>query len=211
MSNCYPFVLEPLPYAYDALEPYISAETVRIHYEHHHQNYVNKLNQVLARYPYYQTWYLEKLLTHIKSLPFEIRTAVQNNGGGDYNHNVYWSSMTPCSNYFPTGSLAQAINRYYGSFAFFQQQFKTCAMDVFGSGWTWLVTDSSGNLDIINTANQDTPLPQRLTPIINLDIWEHAYYLQYQYDRSAYIDNWWHLVDWAYAEEQYQSLEKKNC
>ena len=104
MSNCYPFVLEPLPYAYDALEPYISQETVCIHYEHHHQNYVNKLNQVLARYPHYQTWYLEKLLTHLKSLPFEIRTAVQNNGGGVYNHNIYWNSMTPGAQYFPMGS-----------------------------------------------------------------------------------------------------------
>lgn len=211
MSNHYPFELEPLPYAYNALEPYIDEKTVRIHYEHHHQTYVNNLNQALAKYPHYQSWYLEKLVTHSNSLPFEIRTAVRNNAGGIYNHNVYWSSMTPCGNYFPAGNLAQAINRYYGSFPFFQKQFKTCAMDVFGSGWTWLVADNNANLDIITTANQDAPLSSRLTPILNLDLWEHSYYLQYQYDRSAYIDNWWHLVDWPYAEERYSCILAAKC
>ncbi len=205
MNNHYPFELEPLPYAYDALEPHLSSEIVQIHYENHHQNYVNSLNQALSRYPHYQNWYLEKLVAHYNALPVQIRTAVQNNAGGVYNHNLYWSSMCPCSNYFPIGTLKKAIDRYYGSFAFFQKQFKSNAMDVFGSGWVWLVADTSANLDIVVTANQDSPLSSRLTPIINLDMWEHSYYLQYHSTRSEYIDNWWHLVDWTYAEERYQS------
>lgn len=203
MNHHYPFALQNLPYPYPALQPYLSGETVCNHYEHHHRTYVNRLNQLLLPYPEYHSWTLEELLTNADDLPAEIRTSVQNNAGGVYNHNLYWNSMTSCGHGCPVGELAKAINRQYMSFAMFQQQFHNSAMAVFGSGWTWLVAEDDDVLRIVNTANQQVPDLQNVTPLLVLDVWEHAYYLQYRYNRERYIDNWWPIVNWNGAECRY--------
>lgn len=205
MSAHYPFQLQPLPYTYNGLAPCINRETVCNHYEHHHWTYVRNLNELLQPYPDFHRWSLEQLLTNGNQLPEQIHAKVLSNAGGVYNHNLYWNSMTCCcGHYSPLGNLARQMNLQYGSFESFQQQWKASAMAISGSGWTWLVSNPDGVLEILNTANQQVPDLTQLRPIINLDIWEHAYYLQYQYRRDRYIDNWWCLVNWRFAEEQYQ-------
>lgn len=204
MNTHYPFSLQPLPYSFHALQPFLNRETVCNHYEHHHRNYVNRLNQLLLPYPSFHSWTLEQLLTESAQLPAEIRSGVLNNAGGVYNHNLYWNSMTPHGHCYPVGTLAQAINRQYSSFAIFQQQFKNNAMAITGSGWTWLIADGDGELTIINTANQQVPDLQQVIPLLVLDIWEHAHYLQYRYNRERYIENWWNLVNWNHADALYR-------
>lgn len=211
MENCYPFTLMPLPYGFDALEPCIDARTVEIHYTKHHQNYVNQLNQALSQYPGYQSWSLEKLVMHYNALPAPLRIPVRNNAGGVYNHNFYWDSMTDCPRGLSPGNLFHAIQREYGSFDRFRQCFTEAANHVFGSGWTWLVVDRTGSLNIISTANQDAPLSSRTTPLLNLDLWEHAYYLQYQNRRSEYINCWWNLVDWVEVEARFDDISLNSC
>ena len=205
MHNCYPFSLQPLPYACNGLAPCLNRETVCNHYEHHHRNYVNNLNQALLRYPAYQSWTLEQLLTDGECLPEEIRIKVLRNAGGVYNHNLYWNSMTPRSSGCPMGTLGRAIHEQYQSFALFQQQFQTSAAAVFGSGWLWLAVDGDDTLQICHTANQDVLDLQQFQPLLVLDLWEHAYYLQYRYNRERYTENWWHLVNRQFAENQYQN------
>lgn len=197
------FKLMPLPYSYDALEPYIDKETMIIHHTKHHQAYVDNLNKIIASSPELSSKSLEDLLTNLDSLPSNIKQGVINNAGGVYNHNFFWTIMGPNGVGNPTGNLSKAINKTFGSFDNFKSTFKDSAMSRFGSGWAWLVSDKNGNLSIISTSNQDTPISIGLTPIIGIDVWEHAYYLKYKNKRSDYIDNWWNIVNWSQADTNY--------
>lgn len=198
------FQLLPLPYAYDALEPYISEETLRIHHDKLLKAYVDNLNQILMAYPMYQHWTLEELICHNNFLPENIRIPVLRNAGGIYNHNFYFYGMTPDGINHPIRTLKDAIDRDFGSFDSFRKQFEQMAKSLFGSGYTWLTVQPDGKLLIVNTSNQDTVLPQLLTPILNIDVWEHAYFLQYKNKRINYIENWVLLIDWIQAESYYQ-------
>ena len=201
-KDSYPFKVEPLEYAYDALEPYISKEIMTLHHDKHYQTYVDNLNKALASYSEYQGYSLEKLLQNLDSLPKEISTAVRNNGGGAYNHKFFFEIMTP-NKTEPTGELKKAIERDFGSYDKFVEEFKKSAKDVFGSGWAWLVSDNNGKLSITTTSNQDSPISENLTPIIGIDVWEHAYYLQYKNNRASYIDNWMNVINWDKASKIY--------
>jgi Fe-Mn family superoxide dismutase len=200
----YEFQLKPLPYPYHALEPSIDAETVKIHHNNHLGTYVKNLNKILSGYPRYQSWNLERLVRDYKMLPREIQTPVKNNAGGVYNHNLYFDLMGHGGRRAPVGELSDAIYSTFNSFAMFKEEFKKTALDQFGSGYAWLVSDRAGRLRIIGTANQDTPLPMGLCPVLLIDVWEHAYYLKYQYRRAEYIDNWWNVVNWEKALENYR-------
>lgn len=195
--------LPDLPYPHDALEPYIDAQTMQIHHGKHHATYVNNLNAALEKYPELQNKSVEELLKDINSVPEDIRTAVRNNGGGHHNHSLFWRIMGPNKGGEPTGALADAINKAFGSFAAFKEEFTKAATTRFGSGWAWLVVDKDGNLKVISTPNQDSPLMEGLTPILGLDVWEHAYYLKYQNRRPEYIENFWNVVNWAAVKEHY--------
>jgi len=208
LNDHYPFSLVPLPYGYEALHPYIDAETLMFHHDKHLQSYVNNLNAALKDYPMYQNWSLQRLVTDYRRLPANIRTSVRNNAGGVYNHNLYFAGMTPDQNAQPGTTLSRAIDRAFGSMPRFKEQFSNAAGAVFGSGWAWLVSGRRGNLDIITTPNQDTPLPYGLYPIMLIDVWEHAYYLQYQNRRAEYIQNWWEIVNWPQADLQYRNIEQ---
>ena len=203
MPQTGPFELPPLPYAYDAFEPYIDEETMRIHHDRHHRSYVNNLNKALANYPELYNLSLEELLRGANMLPNDIRQDVINNGGGHYNHTFFWQAMSPEGGGEPEGNLRAAIDRTFGSFDAFKESFKQTALDTFGSGWTWLLKDPSGNLQIISTPNQNTPVPFGLRPITAIDVWEHAYYLKHQNQRGDYIDDWFNVVDWERANDLY--------
>ena len=198
----YEFTLKPLPYAYDALEPFISAETLQQHHSVHLKNYVDNLNRALDGYPRLQSMSLEQLLRNVNRLPASIRTAVQNNGGGVYNHNFYFDSMSPEQS-IPTGILERALVASFGSLQSFASQMAAAAAGIFGSGWAWLVADRSGRLRIITLPNQDTPLSTAYCPILPLDMWEHAYYLDYRAEKSAYIQNWFPLINWDEVAARY--------
>ncbi|WP_040196493.1 superoxide dismutase [Candidatus Soleaferrea massiliensis] len=202
-NDRYPFKLPPLPYSYDALEPYIDEKTVMIHHDKHFQTYVDNLNKALKDYPRYHSWTLEELIEHGCKLPENIRTAVHNNAGGVYNHYLYFETLSPNKDQKPTGRLAEAIDRDFGSYDAMKTQLKDAALGRFGSGWAWLVSDENGKLRIISTANQDTPLEQGLCPIIPMDVWEHAYYLLYQNRRADYAENWFRVANWAQADQYY--------
>ncbi|MGL5756929.1 MAG: superoxide dismutase [Paraclostridium sp.] len=199
------FTLMPLPYSYDALEPYIDKETMIIHHDKHHQAYVDNLNKTLSSYPNLSNKTLEELLTNTSSLPNDIRQNIINNGGGVYNHDFFWTIMGPNKGGKPLGELSKAIETSFGSFDNFKQEFNKSALSRFGSGWAWLVSDSKGNLSIMSTSNQDTPISLGLKPIIAIDVWEHAYYLKYKNKRSDYIENWWNVVNWEQANKNYIS------
>lgn len=205
----YKFELKPLPYDYDALEPYIDTKTMELHHDRHLQTYVDNLNAALANYPLYQTWSLEKLITNINWLPEQIRTEVKNNAGGVYNHNLYFENMSPAPNEMPEGNLINAINKEFGDYENFKKQFKAAALSVFGSGWAYLVLDHHKKLKIVRTANQDTPLPMNMCPVMILDVWEHAYYLKHYNKRGDYIDDWFNVVNLEKAEENYNACMKK--
>jgi len=199
------FSLPPLPYSYDALEPYIDEKTMELHYTKHHQGYVDNLNAALAKHPEI-TMSLEELIKNLNELPEDIRTAVRNNGGGHENHSLFWLLMKKNGELKPKGTIAQVLEKKFGSFETFKEQFTTAAKTRFGSGWAWLSLDKSGNLVITSTANQDNPLTDGMQPILGLDVWEHAYYLKYNNRRPDYIDAWWNVVNWAYVEERYKKL-----
>ncbi len=199
------YTLPPLPYEYNALEPYIDTETMKIHYTKHHQAYVDKLNAALKDHPELREKSLEYLLTHLKEVPEAIRTAVRDNGGGHYNHSFFWLCMIPQGTQQPLGKTKELIEKTFGSFDTFKDQFNKAAVSVFGSGWAWLVLDKSGKLKIVTTANQDTPITEGLTPLLGLDVWEHAYYLKYQNRRAEYSDAWWHVVNWKQVEKNYDT------
>lgn len=200
------FELPALPYPYDALEPYIDARTMEIHHTKHHGGYVKKLNAALEKYPYLQDVPLETLLRNLASVPEDIRTAVRNNGGGHANHSLFWTVMSPNGGGEPEGELARAIAETFGGFAQFKDLFSTTAATRFGSGWAWLVVDAFGLLKVYSTPNQDNPLMEGFTPILGLDVWEHAYYLKYQNRRAEYIANWWNVVNWEEVARRFAAL-----
>ncbi|MCL6637170.1 MAG: superoxide dismutase [Alicyclobacillus sp.] len=199
--------LPPLPYDYNALEPHIDEMTMRIHHDRHHATYVNNLNAALEGHADLQSKSLEDLLRGIDSVPESIRTAVRNNGGGHANHTLFWEIMSPNGGGQPTGALADAINATFGSFEKFKDEFSKAAAGRFGSGWAWLVLDN-GKLAITSTPNQDNPLMEGKTPILGLDVWEHAYYLKYQNKRPDYIAAWWNVVNWAEVNKRYEAARK---
>jgi Fe-Mn family superoxide dismutase len=187
--------LPPLPYDYGALEPHIDARTMEIHHTKHHQAYVNNLNSALEKAPDLQSKSLDELLANLDAVPDSIRTAVRNNGGGHWNHSLFWQIMGPNAGGEPTGKLADAIKSSFGGFDQFKEKFAAAATGRFGSGWAWLIADG-GKLTIDSTPNQDTPVMQGKRPILGLDVWEHAYYLKYQNRRPDYIGAWWSVVKW---------------
>lgn len=198
------FKLPQLPYCYDALEPYIDAKTMEIHYTGHHQAYVNNLNAALQNYPELQNLSLEDLIKNLDKLPEKIRNEVRNNGGGHLNHSMFWTMMTKNSSLEPIGQLETEIKKIWGTFEAFKEEFSNTAKKVFGSGWAWLTFDKSGKLIITSTPNQDTPIFQDSQPILGLDVWEHAYYLKYQNKRVDYIQAWWNVINWKQIEENYR-------
>lgn len=202
MEQHYPFSLPPLPYAYDALLPQIDEKTLHFHHDKHFAAYVDNLNKLLADQPEYQSWSLEQLCRDWCQLPDDIRQSVRNSAGGVYNHDLYFKTMAPAPASVPSGDLAGAVIRDFGDLQALKDALKTAALGVFGSGWAWLVSDREGRLSVQKTANQDTPLP--LCPLLTCDVWEHAYYLQYQNRRAEYFENWWQLVDWPQLSEVYR-------
>ncbi len=197
------FELPPLPYPEDALEPHIDARTMSIHHDKHHAAYTNNLNSALEGQPDLAGKSIEALLGDLNAVPEAIRTAVRNNGGGYANHNLFWEIMGPGAGGQPTGELATAIDAAFGSFTAFKEQFAKAAATRFGSGWAWLYVDKNGGLAVGSTPNQDTPLMDGNTPILGLDVWEHAYYLNYQNRRPDYVAAWWNVVNWNAVAEKY--------
>ena len=191
------FELPALPYAYDALEPHIDARTMEIHYGKHHQAYTNNLNSAVEKHPDLTGKTAEDLLSDLNSLPEDIRTTVRNNGGGFVNHSLFWAGMSPDGGGDPSGALADAINAAFGDFGAFKDAFSKAGMTRFGSGWAWLSKNSDGGVLVSSTPNQDNPLSEGLTPLLGLDVWEHAYYLNYQNRRGDYIAAWWNIVNWT--------------
>ena len=191
-----PFTLPALPYAYDALEPHIDARTMEIHHTKHHQTYVNNLNAALEKAPQLEGKSLDDLMRGISSVPETVRTAVRNNGGGHWNHSMFWELMGPKKGGEPKGKVGDAIKSSFGDFAKFKEQFAAAGTGRFGSGWVWLLDEGNGKLSITSTPNQDNPLMEGKKAILGLDVWEHAYYLKYQNKRPDYITAWWNLVNW---------------
>lgn len=203
MNEHYEFINYPLPYAYDAMEPYIDEKTMWLHHNRHLQTYIDNLNSALRKYPQFQNWSLETLLGNIPKLPKDIQTAVEDNAGGVFNHRFYFSNLSNPASTQPTGPLGEAIREKYGSYQNFKDQFEKAASSVFGSGYAWLVVDDTGQLKIITTKNQDTPLPLEMCPVLNIDVWEHAYYLKHYNLRNDYIDDWFQVINWDNANENY--------
>ena len=197
--------LPELPYAYDALQPHVDAQTMEIHHTKHHNAYVTNLNNALADHTTLQAKGIEDLLREIEQVPEAIRTAVRNNGGGHANHSLFWTVMKSGGGGQPAGALADALKSALGGFDAFKEKFSTAAATRFGSGWAWLVVKGSGALDVYSTANQDSPLMQGDVPILGLDVWEHAYYLNYQNRRPDYISAWWNVVNWDEVLRRYQA------
>ena len=190
------FELPPLPYDYSALEPHIDTQTMQIHHDKHHGTYVTNLNTALANYPDLHNQTIVDILRNINNVPEAVRTAVRNNGGGHANHSMFWEIMGPNGGGEPTGAVADAINKAFGDFNSFKQQINDAGVKRFGSGWAWLVQDANGKLQVISTANQDSPFMDGLTPILGVDVWEHAYYLKYQNKRADYLNAWWNTINW---------------
>jgi superoxide dismutase, Fe-Mn family len=199
------FELPPLPYPYEALEPYIDTETMHLHHDKHHQAYVTNLNNaVQGQSEQLASYSVEDLLRNISQVPDSIRTAVQNNGGGHANHTMFWQIMKPNGGGAPTGELASAIQQAFGSFDQFKDAFNKAGLGRFGSGWAWLVLSQNGQLQVISTANQDSPLMTGQFPVMGNDVWEHAYYLKYKNVRADYLNEWWNVVNWDEVARRYQ-------
>jgi superoxide dismutase, Fe-Mn family len=196
--------LPPLPYSFDALEPYIDAQTMQIHHDLHHQAYVSKLNAALEKYPDLQSKSPEELIIDLDSLPADIKGAVRNNGGGHVNHTMFWTLMGANAGGDPSGAIASAISETFGDFESFKTKFNDAGANQFGSGWAWLVRNSDGKLEVISTPNQDNPMTQGYFPIMGNDVWEHAYYLKYQNKRPEYLKQWWNVVNWDAVNERFQ-------
>ncbi len=202
------FRVPDLPYAYNALEPYIDEQTMHLHHDKHHQAYVDKLNAALQGHEDLAAMPIEKILSSLDQIPENIRTAVRNNGGGHANHSMFWEIMQPNGGGEATGELASALDSTFGDFASFKEKFSQAATTVFGSGWAWLVLDN-GSLSITTTPNQDSPLMEGKQPIMGLDVWEHAYYLKYQNRRPEYIDAWWQVLNWQAISNRFEELKNK--
>lgn len=197
------FELPPLPYNYNALEPYIDAQTMRFHHDNHHATYVKNLNAAIDKHPELKGKPVEALLSNLNSVPEDIRTTVRNNGGGHVNHTMFWQIMSPNGGGEPTGAIAAAIKQTFGSFDAFKQKFNETASNHFGSGWAWLVRTSDGKLQITDTFNQDSPLIKGYYPIMGNDLWEHAYYLKYQNRKADYFSAWWNVVNWSEVNKRF--------
>lgn len=202
------YELPPLPYGYEALEPFIDVETMQIHHDKHHAAYAEKLNKALEKYPDLQAKPVEELLKDLNAIPEEVRPAVRNAGGGHFNHSLFWPMMKKGGGEEPAGILAEEIGKKFGNFAAFKEQFSTAAAGIFGSGWVWLVVDKSGGLAITTTPNQDSPVSVGQKPLLTLDVWEHAYYLKYQNRRPEYIKAWWNVINWEQIESNFLLISK---
>ncbi len=198
------FTLPPLPYDFTALEPHIDARTMEIHHGKHHQTYVNNLNAAIEKAPELANKSLDDLMRNVNTLPEAVRTPIRNNGGGHWNHSMFWQIMAPKAGGEPGGKLGQAITSTFGDFAKFREQFSAAGVGRFGSGWAWLI-NTGGKLSIISTPNQDNPLMEGQKAIMGLDVWEHAYYLKYQNRRPDYIQAWWNVVNWKEIENRFAS------
>ena len=200
------YTLPDLPYAFDALEPYIDEETMNLHHDKHHNTYVTNLNAAIEKYPELGEKSVEELISDMDAIPTDIKTAVQNNGGGHANHSFFWKIMAPNAGGEPTGEIKEAIDEAFGDFATFKEEFKKAAAGRFGSGWAWLVLEDE-KLAITSTANQDSPLMTGQTPILGLDVWEHAYYLKYKNVRPDYIAAFWNVVNWDEVNKQFAAAK----
>ncbi|EHC6328573.1 superoxide dismutase [Listeria monocytogenes] len=200
------YELPKLPYTYDALEPNFDKETMEIHYTKHHNTYVTKLNEAVAGHPELASKSAEELVTNLDSVPEDIRGAVRNHGGGHANHTLFWSILSPNGGGAPTGNLKAAIESEFGTFDEFKERFNAAAAARFGSGWAWLVVND-GKLEIVSTANQDSPLSDGKTPVLGLDVWEHAYYLKFQNRRPEYIDTFWNVINWDEANKRFDAAK----
>jgi superoxide dismutase, Fe-Mn family len=198
------FELPPLPYDYNALEPYIDTQTMQLHHDKHHQTYVTNLNNALQGQDQFASMSVEDVVRNINQVPDNVRTAVRNNAGGHSNHSMFWHIMKPNGGGEPTGALASAIQQAFGSFDAFKSAFNDAGAKRFGSGWVWLVLDQNGKLQVTSTANQDSPLMDGLFPVMGNDVWEHAYYLKYQNRRPEYLNAWWNVVNWDEIASRYQ-------
>ncbi|SIN74481.1 superoxide dismutase, Fe-Mn family [Singulisphaera sp. GP187] len=203
------YSLPPLPYDYDGLEPHISAKTMQFHHDKHHQAYVNNVNAALKDHPEHQGKPIEELIANLNALPEAIRTAVRNNGGGHANHSLFWLIMKPGGGGEPTGALAQAITSELGGFAAFKEALNKAGTTRFGSGWGWLVVGKDGKLAVTSTANQDSPIMEGQTPLMGVDVWEHAYYLDYQNRRPDYLTSWWNTLNWEEIGRRYDAAKAK--
>jgi Fe-Mn family superoxide dismutase len=201
------FTLPPLPYDYSALEPHIDAQTMQIHHGKHHQAYITNLNNALKDHADLQGKTVEQLITNLDSVPESIRTAVRNNGGGHYNHSLFWQVMGPNAGGEPTGAVADAIHAELGGYAAFKEAFTKAGLTRFGSGWAWLAVGKDGKLAVSSSPNQDSPLMEGATPILGNDVWEHAYYLNYQNRRPDYLAAWFNLINWAEVNRRYQAAK----
>lgn len=198
------FTLPPLPYDFAALEPHIDAKTMEIHHGKHHQAYVNNLNAAIEKAPELANKSLDDLMRSVNTVPEAVRTAVRNNGGGHWNHSMFWQLMAPKAGGEPGGKLGAAISSAFGDFAKFREQFSTAGVGRFGSGWAWLI-NNGGKLSITSTPNQDNPLMEGQKAVMGLDVWEHAYYLKYQNRRPDYINAWWNVVNWKEVEKRFDA------
>lgn len=203
-----PHTLPQLPYDFGGLEPHIDAKTMEIHHGKHHQTYVNNLNAALEKAPELQNKDLEELLRDLNKVPESVRTAVRNNGGGHWNHSMFWQIMGPNCGGEPSGKLSESISSAFGGFAKFKEQFGAAAAARFGSGWVWLLAEG-GTLKIESTPNQDTPIMEGKVPVMGLDVWEHAYYLKYQNRRPDYVSAWWNVVNWPAVAKRFETPGKK--
>ena len=204
-----PFVLPPLGYAFDALEPHIDAQTMQIHHDKHHATYVTRLNEAVAGHADLQKLPVEQLLARLNKVPSAVRTAVQNHGGGHFNHSLFWPVLKKDASHTPSGDLAKALDRRFRSFDAFQDQFNKAALALFGSGWVWLVSDRSGVVSIVPKPNQDSPVTQGLKPLLGIDVWEHAYYLLYQNRRADYVTAFAKVVDWDVVSARYRQANER--
>jgi superoxide dismutase, Fe-Mn family len=202
------FELPPLPYSNDALEPYIDAQTMQIHHDNHHGTYVSKLNAALESHADLQNKSVDELIRSLNTLPDGVKTAVRNNGGGHFNHTIFWTLMAPNAGGEPNGAIAQAINETFGDFENFKQRFNDAGAGQFGSGFVWLVRTADGKLDVVSTPNQDNPLTEGHFPIMGNDVWEHAYYLKYQNRRAEYLKQWWNVVNWNEVNNRFAQASR---
>ncbi|HXJ58097.1 MAG TPA: superoxide dismutase [Verrucomicrobiae bacterium] len=201
-----PFKLPALPYAFDALEPHLDAKTMEIHHDRHHQTYVTNLNKALAGQGALAEKSIEEIVRHLEDIPGNLRLAVRNNGGGHYNHTLFWQMMKNGGGGEPKGGLARAIDRRFGNFAGFKEEFTGAALKTFGSGWAWLVKDQN-ELSVVSTPNQDNPLTQGQKVLLGLDVWEHAYYLKYQNKRADYVNAFFNIINWDFVAERFESKD----